>query len=193
MQCEDEWVSSSQQSEPPRPSSHTPTEAPNGGEVPPPPSVQVIRLPRLALLGVALLLFGTALPAASWPAALGWLLIVPIAAFVWVLRVRTTITPEAITARRFFGSEVIDWDSVAGLHFPDRRWARVVLTDDSEKSLPLVRFDLLPQLAAASGGRIIDPYAAAKAAADRSEPDTDGGNDHADRTDQTDRAPRTRE
>ncbi|MGV8875331.1 MAG: PH domain-containing protein [Rhodococcus sp. (in: high G+C Gram-positive bacteria)] len=118
-------------------------------------------MPRLALIGVALLLFGTALPAASWPAALGWLLILPIVAFIWVLRVRTVITPDAITARRFVGSDVIAWSSVTGLHFPDRRWARVVLTDKTEKSLPLVRFDLLPQLAAASGGRITDPYAAA--------------------------------
>ncbi|CCQ16955.1 putative uncharacterized protein [Rhodococcus sp. AW25M09] len=114
---------------------------------------------------MALLLFGTLLPAASWPAALGWLLILPIVACVWVLRVRTVVTPEAITARRFVGSDVIEWDSVKGLHFPDRRWARVVLPDKTEKSLPLVRFDRLPQLAAASGGRITDPYAAAAAAA----------------------------
>ncbi|MBY4128884.1 PH domain-containing protein [Rhodococcus fascians] len=113
---------------------------------------------------MALLLFATALTAFSWPAALGWLLILPIVALVWVLRVRTVVTPDAITARRFVGSDVIEWGSVTGLHFPDRRWARVVLTDKTEKSLPLVRFDLLPQLAAASGGRITDPYAAAAAA-----------------------------
>ncbi|MCZ4518660.1 PH domain-containing protein [Rhodococcus ruber] len=130
-------------------------------------------MPRLALLGVALLLFGTALPAFSWPAALGWLLILPVVAFVWVLRVRTVVTPDAITARRFVGSDVIDWNSVTGLHFPDRRWARVVLSDKSEKSLPLVRFDLLPQLAAASGGRITDPYAAAAAAEDRARAESD--------------------
>jgi len=120
------------------------------------------------------LLFGTGLTAASWPLAMGWLLILPIVACIWVFRVRTVISPEAITARRFVGSDVIAWESVAGLHFPDRRWARVVLTDKSEKSLPLVRFDLLPQLAAASGGRITDPYAAAAAAAedrDREEAD----------------------
>ncbi|AMY24822.1 hypothetical protein CH262_11330 [Rhodococcus sp. 05-2255-1e] len=167
MQCEDEWVSSSQQSEPPRSSSHTGSEQPNSADGPPPSSRQVIRLPRLALIGVGLLLFSTSLPAASWPAALGWLLILPIVACIWVLRVRTVITPEAITARRFIGSDVIEWESVVGLHFPDRRWARVVLADKTEKSLPLVRFDRLPQLAAASGGRITDPYAAAAAAEDQ--------------------------
>ena len=165
MQCEDEWVSSSQQSEPPLSSSHTAPEAPNGADGRQPSTTQVIRLPRLALVAVGLLLLGTALPAVSWPAALGWLLILPILACIWVLRVRTVITPEAITARRFIGSDVIEWNSVQGLHFPNRRWARVVLTDKTEKSLPLVRFDLLPELAAASGGRITDPYAAA--AADR--------------------------
>ncbi|MCJ0976572.1 PH domain-containing protein [Rhodococcus sp. ARC_M12] len=158
-------MSSSQQSEPPRPSSHTAPESPNGAEAPQPSTRQVIRVPRLALLGVGLLLFGTGLTAASWPVAMGWLLILPIVAGIWVFRVRTVITPEAITARRFVGSDVIAWESVVGLHFPDRRWGRVVLTDKSEKSLPLVRFDLLPQLAAASGGRITDPYAAAAAAA----------------------------
>ncbi|OZD78130.1 hypothetical protein CH273_21080 [Rhodococcus sp. 05-339-2] len=116
---------------------------------------------------------------------MGWLLILPIVAGIWVFRVRTVVSPEAITARRFVGSDVITWDSVVGLHFPDRRWARVVLTDKSEKSLPLVRFDLLPQLAAASGGRITDPYAAAAAAAaaedrDREEADdTEGDGEQA--------------
>ncbi|WP_179275527.1 PH domain-containing protein [Rhodococcoides fascians] len=178
-------MSSSQQSEPPRPSSHTAPESPNGAEGPQPPTAQVIRVPRLALLGVGLLLFGTGLTAASWPLAMGWLLILPIVAGIWVFRVRTVVSPEAITARRFVGSDVITWDSVVGLHFPDRRWARVVLTDKSEKSLPLVRFDLLPQLAAASGGRITDPYAAAAAAAaaedrDREEADdTEGDGEQA--------------
>ncbi|MFI8566787.1 PH domain-containing protein [Rhodococcus sp. NPDC078407] len=104
---------------------------------------------------------------------MGWLLILPVVACIWVFRVRTVVTPEAITARRFVGSDVIAWESVTGLHFPDRRWARVVLTDKSEKSLPLVRFDLLPQLAAASGGRITDPYAAAAAAEEAARAEAD--------------------
>lgn len=150
MQCEDEGVSPSQQSEPPDISSHTPV-----------PSPQVIRLPRLALVGVVLLLFGVCFPAISWPAALGWLFIVPIAVAYWVLRVRTVVSSEGLAMRRVVGSDRVDWDEVRGIHFPDRRWARVVLKDKTEKSLPLVRFDRLPVLSAASGGRITDPYAAA--------------------------------
>ncbi|MGA9873083.1 MAG: PH domain-containing protein [Rhodococcus sp. (in: high G+C Gram-positive bacteria)] len=145
-------MSSSQQSEPPDTSSHTPV-----------PSPQVIRLPRLALVGVALLAFGVAFPAASWPAVLGWLFILPVAVGVWVVRVRTVVSSDGLTMRRVFGSDFVPWDRVRGIHFPDRRWARVVLDDTTEKSLPLVRFDRLPQLAAASGGRIPDPYAAAAA------------------------------
>ncbi|WP_217266269.1 MULTISPECIES: PH domain-containing protein [Nocardiaceae] len=166
-------MSSPQQSEPPDTSSHTPD-----------PSPQVIRLPRLALIGVALLLFGVFFPAASWPAALGWLFVVPIVVAVWVIRVRTVVSIDGLSVRRFLGSEFIGWDDVRGIHFPNRRWARVVLKDKSEKSLPLVRFDRLPQLAAASGGRITDPYAAAAADAaaadaERAEQDseTDGGPD----------------
>ena len=158
MQCEDEGVSPSQQSEPPDISSHTTD-----------PSPQVIRLPRLALVGVALLVFGVAFPAISWPAAFGWLFVLPIAVAVWVIRVRTVVGPDGLAMRRVFGSDSVRWDEVRGIHFPDRRWARVVLDDKSEKSLPLVRFELLPLLAAASGGRITDPYAAAAAAADEDE------------------------
>lgn len=158
MQCEDEGVSPSQQSEPPDISSHTPD-----------PSPQVIRLPRLALVGVALLVFGVAFPAISWPAAFGWLFVLPIAVAVWVIRVRTVIGRDGLAMRRVFGSDSVRWDEVRGIHFPDRRWARVVLDDKSEKSLPLVRFELLPLLAAASGGRITDPYAAAAAAAGEDE------------------------
>ncbi|MGB7235727.1 MAG: PH domain-containing protein [Rhodococcus sp. (in: high G+C Gram-positive bacteria)] len=151
-------MSPSQQSEPPDISSHTPD-----------PSPQVIRLPRLALVGVALLVFGVAFPAISWPAAFGWLFVLPIAVAVWVIRVRTVVGPDGLAMRRVFGSDSVRWDEVRGIHFPDRRWARVVLDDKSEKSLPLVRFELLPLLAAASGGRITDPYAAAAAAADEDE------------------------
>ncbi|MDJ0391982.1 PH domain-containing protein [Rhodococcus sp. G-MC3] len=143
-------MSPSQQSEPPDISSHTPD-----------PSPQVIRLPRLALVGVVLLFFGVCFPALSWPAAFGWLFIVPIAVAFWVLRVRTTVSSEGLAMRRVLGSDQLTWDEVKGIHFPDRRWARVVLNDKTEKSLPLVRFDRLPVLAAASGGRITDPYAAA--------------------------------
>ncbi|WP_027498571.1 MULTISPECIES: PH domain-containing protein [unclassified Rhodococcus (in: high G+C Gram-positive bacteria)] len=148
-------MSSSQQSEPPDTSSHTPVPAP-----------QVIRISRLSLVGVGMLFIGVAFPAASWPAAFGWLVLIPIIAAVWVLRVRTVVSFDGLAIRRLFGSEFVAWENVRGIHFPNRRWARVVLTDKSEKSLPLVRFDRLPVLAAASGGRITDPYAAA-AEADR--------------------------
>lgn len=106
MQCEDEGVSPSQQSEPPDISSHTPD-----------PSPQVIRLPRLALVGVALLVFGVAFPAISWPAAFGWLFVLPIAVAVWVIRVRTVIGRDGLAMRRVFGSDSVRWDEVRGL-FP---------------------------------------------------------------------------
>ncbi len=158
MQCDDEGVSPSQQSEPPVTSSHTTD-----------PSPQVIRLPRLARAGVVLLLFGVSFPAISWPAAFGWLFVVPVVVAIWVLRVRTVVSIDGIAIRRLFGSDFVTWEHVQGIHFPDRRWARVVLEDKTEKSLPLVRFDALPQLAAASGGRITDPYAAAAADAELTE------------------------
>ena len=51
-----------------------------------------------------------------------------------------------------------------GFRFPKRGWARADLVDGTEVSLPTVTFGRLPQLASASGGRVTDPYAAARAA-----------------------------
>lgn len=116
-------------------------------------------------------MFGVSFAAASWPAALGWLFVLPVVAAVWVLRVRTVVSTDGLAMRRVVGSDFVPWDRVRGIHFPDRRWARVVLDDKTEKSLPLVRFDRLPQLASASGGRIIDPYAVAAADAAETEDD----------------------
>lgn len=147
VQCEDEGVSSPQQSEPPSTVSHT---------SPPVPS-QVIRVQPLALAVVALGLFGTSFPALGSPVLFGWLLILPIVAAYWVLRVRTTVTPDGLRTRSMFSSRTVPWSEVSGLRFPKRRWARAALTDGTEAVLPVVTIDDLPRVAAASGGHVPDP------------------------------------
>nr|WP_238559005.1 PH domain-containing protein [Rhodococcus rhodnii] len=98
------------------------------------------------------------------PAAFGWLILAPIVAAYAVARVRTVVTPEKITTRSMFRSDSIDWDDVTGFRFAERKPARAVLTDGTERVLPMVTFGRAPQLAAASGGRITDPYEAAVSA-----------------------------
>lgn len=134
---------------PPRPSSHTH-----------PSSRQVIRISRLAYLGCAFLLFAVTFPIFGWPLAFGWLLVAPIVACIWVARVRTTVTENGLELRYLFGSRTLAWEQIAGFHFPNRGWARADLVDGGgEVKLPVVTFDRLPQLSAASRGRVPDPYA----------------------------------
>ncbi|RVW04714.1 PH domain-containing protein [Rhodococcus spongiicola] len=139
---------------PPQSSSHTPGD-----------DRQVIRISPLALMACFLLLFCISFPVLGWPEVFGWMLAIPFLIGAWVLRVRTTVTPEGLELRRPFSSVSISWDQIKGFRFPKRGWARADLVDGSQVALPVVTFGRLPQLASASGGRVTDPYAAARAAA----------------------------
>ncbi|MEU5843313.1 PH domain-containing protein [Rhodococcus sp. NPDC047139] len=147
---------------PPSPSSHTPDS-----------TTQVIQISRLSFVACGILFLALASPALAWPAAFAWTLIIPFLVAAWVVRVRTVVGPEGIVARSTFSTTTLKWDSLDGLRFPKRGWARARLTDGSEVALPVVTFGRLPQLSEASGGRIPDPYAAARRAeeeeADRAE------------------------
>lgn len=128
-------------------------------------------------------------PIFGWPEAFGWLIIAPIIAAVWVARVRTTVTPDGLTVRKLIRSQSLSWSQITGFRFPKRSWARATLTDGSEVSLPVVTFDRLPQIAAASGGRITDPYAAAAAAeesANQGDPESNGGHPTGNQSDADD-------
>lgn len=153
LQCEDGEVSSSPQPVPPSPSSHTPDS-----------TTQVIQISRLSFLACGFLFIGLASPALAWPEAFAWTLVIPFLIAAWVVRVRTVVGPDGIVARSNFSTTTIGWESLKGIRFPKRGWARATLTDDSEVALPVVTFGRLPQIAAASGGRITDPYAAAREA-----------------------------
>ena len=144
-------MSSPHQSVPPHESSHTSNGDPNA-------PVRVIRISRLGLLGVGILLFCVSFPALSWPAVLGWLFVVPVVVAVWILRTQTTVTKAGLDTRTLLGSDHLDWSRIRGVRFPKRGWARAELADGDEAVLPAVGFDRLRELAAASGGRIPDPY-----------------------------------
>ncbi|TQF67171.1 PH domain-containing protein [Rhodococcus spelaei] len=154
---------------PPRPSSHTAD-----------PAEQSIHISKLGLLAVGLLAFGFTFVifASSWVTSLLWL--IPIAVAYWMLRVRTIVDADGLRLRRAFSSRTLSWSEIKGFRFPKRGWAFAELTDGSEVRLPVVTFGRLPQLAAASGGRVTDPYAAAdQAARDRREREQADAEQHA--------------
>ncbi|WP_245547291.1 PH domain-containing protein [Nocardia brevicatena] len=135
---------------------------------------RVIRVPRLAFLGVFMLLLCVFFPIVGWPAGLWWLLLLPIVVSVWLLRTRTTVTPEGLRLRTMFGSRFVEWERIRGLRIPKRGFVRAHLDDDTEAKLPAVSYDRLRDLATASGGRIPDPFAPPPASetSDGTAPDT---------------------
>ncbi|MGK8523523.1 PH domain-containing protein [Nocardia asteroides] len=119
----------------------------------------MIRIPRLAFLGVFILLMCVFFPFVGWPAALWWLLLVPVVVLVWILRTQTTVSDAGLDLRTLFGSRHLDWSQVKGVRIPKRGYVRADLTDGTEVKLPAVSYNRLRDLAAASGGRIPDPFA----------------------------------
>ncbi|WP_157555288.1 PH domain-containing protein [Nocardia crassostreae] len=118
----------------------------------------MIRIPRLAHLGVFLLLFSVAFPFFGAPKVLWVLFAIPIALAVWVERVRTKVSSSGIDVRSMFGSRHIDWSEIKGLRIPKRGWLQVHLADETDVTLPAVGYDRLRDLVAASNGRIPDPF-----------------------------------
>ncbi|WP_280492664.1 PH domain-containing protein [Nocardia asiatica] len=123
----------------------------------------MIRIPRLAFLGVFILLMCVFFPFVGWPAGLWWLLLIPVVVLAWVLRTQTIVSEAGLDLRTLFGSRHLDWAQVKGVRIPKRGYVRADLTDGTEVKLPAVSYDRLRDLAAASGGRIPDPFGAAEA------------------------------
>lgn len=129
----------------------------------------MIRISRLGYLAVFLLLLCVGFPVVGSPAAFGWLLLIPVALTVWVARSRTIVSDDGLEAHSLFASRSVAWADVEGIRFPNRGWARACLADGTEVALPAVGSDRIRELAAASGGRIPDPYLVA---ADSEPPNT---------------------
>jgi hypothetical protein len=111
--------------------------------------------PLTVLAALALAVCATPFAAA---APLLWLVyLIPLGIIVWTLRVRTEVDPGAVTVRRVLGRRRVPWSEISSLRLGDRARVSAVLTDGSELPLPAVHVRDLPQLAAASGGRLPDP------------------------------------
>jgi hypothetical protein len=118
--------------------------------------VAVFRISPLTILA-ALAFAVCAIPFASGAPWLWLIYVLPVGAIVWVLRVRTTVDAEAVAVRRLLGSRRVPWSQISSLRLGDRARVRAVLSDGNELPLPAVHVRDLPQLAAASGGRLPDP------------------------------------
>ncbi|MET7767705.1 PH domain-containing protein [Nocardia sp. NPDC005366] len=164
-------MSSPHQSVPPPESSHTAPEGSDTGSSISPdrprPETKVIRTPRLAFLGVVVLLMGTFFFFVGAPAFLWWLLLLPAAVGIWILRTQTTVSDAGLDLRTVLGTRHLEWAQVKGVRIPKRGFVRAHLDDDSEVTLPAVSYDRLRELITASHGRIPDLFTAAEAAEER--------------------------
>ncbi len=122
------------------------------------PAQAVIRISPMAHFAPAFLALSmlTLMPAlGTWSLAL---LAIPVAVSVAIVRLRTTADADAVTARGLLSSRTLPWGEVEGLRFNRGGWAQACHSGDKEMTLPAVTFATLPRLAAASGGRVPNPY-----------------------------------
>lgn len=127
------------------------------------PATTVLPLSRLSYVAVLMVVLIAVVCTGITP-WLAWTFLIPVLLVLWIRRLRTEISPEAITAVGTFGTTQVAWEDVKGLRFAKFGSARAECVDGSSVRLPAVTFRDLPLIAAASGGRIPDPYAAHRAA-----------------------------
>lgn len=118
----------------------------------------VIRIPRTAHLAVGFFTLGLMSIVLANPRWFTPLLVIPVLASLLIMRLRTVADRDTVTARTLLGSETVSWDEIEGLRFSKANWARAARRDGTEMRLPAVTFATLPQLTAASGGRVPNPY-----------------------------------
>jgi hypothetical protein len=128
----------------------------------------VFRIPATALLAAGLIAICVT-PVAWLAPGLQALYVLPLAYAYWVVRNRTTVTEESLVARGLFGSTTLKWDEVKSIRLVQKGWLKAVRTDDTEVTLPAVRFMHLPALSLVSGGRVPDPSVVEEPAEDPAE------------------------
>ncbi len=103
---------------------------------------------RIALGPVLLLAVGT-VPLAASDGRLLWLLLVPLACAVWVLRARVVVTPTGLQVCNGLGVQRVDWERVRGYDVPRRGPVRL-LTDGGRTPLTALPRHRVRDLVAAS-------------------------------------------
>ncbi len=90
---------------------------------------------RVALLPVLIFLAG-AVPLALSSPWLVWLLLLPVAAAVWVLRARVVADASGLEVCLGLGVRRVSWSEVEGVDVPRRGAARLLLRDGQRLRLP---------------------------------------------------------
>lgn len=103
------------------------------------------------------LALGLLIPVLHWPLS-SPLLLIPVLLSALIIRLRTVAEDRGVTVRNLLGSQTVGWDDIDGLRFHRGSWGRAVLKSGTELRLPAVTFATLPQLTAASSGRVPNPY-----------------------------------
>jgi hypothetical protein len=118
----------------------------------------VIKISPMAHLAVGFLALAMLALVLAQPTWFAPLLAIPALLSAAIIRYRTVVGRDEVTARTLLGSTTVAWSDVDGLRFDRRSWALARRKDGSELRLPAVTFATLPTLTAATGGRVPNPY-----------------------------------
>jgi Bacterial PH domain len=117
----------------------------------------IIKISPMAHLAVGFLTLGLLIPVLAWPLSAP-LLVIPVVLSAMIVRLRTVADNQGVTVRNLWGSRTVRWEDIDGLRFHRGSWGRARLKSGAELRLPAVTFATLPELAAASAGRVPNPY-----------------------------------
>lgn len=120
----------------------------------------LFRVNPMSYIVILVFLLAIAWPVTTYPLALGWLILLPLAFGWWVARTSTRLDEEGVRVSTWRYRRTIPWDQVKGVMFPKKGFARLVTVDDDSLPMGGVSFHDLPRLSRASDGRIRDPYSA---------------------------------
>jgi hypothetical protein len=118
----------------------------------------VLKISPTAHLAVGFLTIGLLAFVLAQPAVFTPLLVIPVLASFAIIRYRTVADRQNVTARTLLSSRTAAWTDIDGLRFDKGSWAKAQLKDGTDMRLPAVTFATLPQLTAATDGRVPNPY-----------------------------------
>lgn len=130
------------------------------------PQATTFHADRTHLIGAGVMALISLLVIGAKPLYLFWILALPALFAYWVIKSKTVVDQQGITAHyAFSAAQKVTWEDFAGIRFSgSKTFARN--SSDKEFSLPGVSFNSLPELSAASEGRIVDVLTAGREAAD---------------------------
>jgi hypothetical protein len=118
----------------------------------------LVKISPMAHLAVGFFTLGLLALVLAQPIWFAPLLVLPVLASAAVFRYRTVADRDTVTARTLLSSRTVPWSDVDGLRFGRSSWALAHRKDGSEFRLPAVTFATLPELTAATDGRVPNPY-----------------------------------